>query len=124
MNINIVNTINTTRILDVPFLKPNWVVPPNTPKEPLINLNFDYLKGIYDMLKGLCDGISSTINYITHPILIWNGLVDVSYWICLVVAMGGVIIYIFTKSKKSITYSKVSIASYILIRVLNLCIIA
>lgn len=109
--ISVMTNVPNPDIRKLPSLPKNYVVPQNTPTTSVV-----------EKITGYKDIIEKIWNCITNPIVIWHWFVDVSYWIFLIVAMIGIIYYIFTHSKKSINYTKISIASYIIVRVLNMCI--
>jgi hypothetical protein len=56
--------------------------------------------------------------YISHPILIANVVAGASYWVCLIIAMGGVLYYIIGH-KKGLKYTSGSILTYTLIQGVN-----
>lgn len=57
-------------------------------------------------------------NYLNHPILIVNAIAGASYWVCLIVAMGGVLFYL-VGHKKGLQYTSGGILSYTLIQAVN-----
>jgi len=57
-------------------------------------------------------------NYIDHPILIVNAIAGVSFWICAVIAIGGVLYYMIG-NKGALKWTKGSVLTYAIIQTIN-----
>jgi hypothetical protein len=69
-----------------------------------------------------CTTLGKGIHYITHPIellsLIWDGVVYISFFGCMIVCLGGVIVYL-TGVEKGKKVAVGSAAIYVVIRMLS-----
>lgn len=68
--------------------------------------------------EGFFNTMDKIGNYISHPILIANLVAGASYWVCLIIAMGGVLYYIIGH-EKGLKYTSGSILTYTLIQAIN-----
>ena len=68
--------------------------------------------------EGFFNTMDKIGNYISHPILIANLVAGASYWVCLIIAMGGVLYYIIGH-EKGLKYTSGSILTYTLIQAVN-----
>jgi len=87
----------------------------NTLKTPILDMSNNPL-----LVKAerFFDYIDTTAKYLTHPILIVNALAGASYWVCLIVSIGGVMFYM-VGHKKGLQYTGGSILGYTLIQAIN-----
>lgn len=87
----------------------------NTLQNPILDVS---KLPVIEKAEKFFDGMDKVVNYITHPILIFNAFAGASYWICLLVAIGGVMFFLIGH-KKGLKYTTGSILSYTLIQVVN-----
>lgn len=87
----------------------------NTLQKPIFDMSNAPLVEKADKFFNAMDKVG---NYISHPILIANAIAGASYWVCLFVAIGGVMFYLIGH-KKGLKYTGGSILSYTLIQVIN-----
>ena len=60
--------------------------------------------------------ISKFFHIITHPSIIFNWIVDISYWLAVIIAITSLIFFVGTKSTKSKQIFEGSIIAYILLQ--------
>lgn len=72
--------------------------------------------------KKAYDNISILTDFMIHPtklvLMLWNGLVSTSYWICLFVCIFSIVAYIFGFKKKA-KYAPLAIFVYIFVMAVN-----
>jgi len=88
----------------------------NTLQNPIFDTSKITILEKADRFFGVMDKIG---HYISHPILIANVVAGASYWVCLIIAMGGVLYYL-VGHKKGLHYTSGSIVSYTLIQAINM----
>lgn len=71
-------------------------------------------------LKAFNDTVSEIWYYITHPILIWNGFMELSYWLLLGACIIFLLYYLICNDKKQLINSAKAFAIYFLLRLINL----
>jgi hypothetical protein len=90
-------------------------------KENIIT-NAENLKNIGTFCKKISDITSQTYHYISHPAEIfkdaWIFTVNNSFSVCLLLTMGGMILYMFGVKKGS-KVARISLFSYIAIQIFN-----
>lgn len=79
----------------------------DTSKLPLLN-----------KVEGFFNFTDKIGNYLNHPILIVNAISGASYWVCLVIGLGGILFYL-VGHKNGLKYTTGSILSYTLIQAVN-----
>lgn len=67
-------------------------------------------------IKTQLEPISKFFHVITHPSIIFYWLVDISYWLAIIIAITSLIFYVGTKSTKSKQMFQGSIIAYILLQ--------
>lgn len=82
-----------------------YQVPANTPTTPIIDTGY-WSKFVADIIKNAFW-------------LLWNSFVDISFLLCIVLAVSGILLYIFGY-KKGIRYTGGSIGVYVIIKFLTL----
>ena len=60
--------------------------------------------------------ISNVFHTVTHPIIIWNWLMSISYWIVTITCIVCTIYYVGTKSSKPIRIMGTVVITYILLK--------
>jgi hypothetical protein len=58
-------------------------------------------------------------NFISNPLLIWKNIYVILFWICLITCISSFLIYLMTNYKKSFMTTKLSIAFFVIIRILD-----
>jgi hypothetical protein len=88
----------------------------------LVNCLPENVQKISDNIQAFVNGIRKVGYYITHPVelaqLFWRFVVANSFTICLVICIGGLILYVIG-IKKGAKWAKVSFFSYLSIQVFN-----
>jgi hypothetical protein len=69
--------------------------------------------------KKLYDTILAIQNFMSNPLLIWKNIYAVLFWICLITCISSFLIYLMTNYKKSFMTTKLSIAIFVIIRILD-----
>jgi hypothetical protein len=69
--------------------------------------------------KKLYDTIATIQNFISNPLLIWKNIYAILFWICLITCISSFLIYLMTNYKKSFMTTKLSIAVFVIIRILD-----
>lgn len=69
-----------------------------------------------DNIQKSIEPISKFFHIVTHPSLIFYWLVDISYWLALIISMISVLFIISTNSKKSKQVLQGTILAYILLK--------
>lgn len=83
-------------------------------KQSVTDLN-NNAKEFFDMMK--------TIHYyFANPILIWNGFISISFWVCLIVCLSSFLIYLMNGRKNDLDRSKFCFALWILLKILDMSI--
>lgn len=82
-----------------------YQAPINTPTTPVFDVGY-WSKFIADIIK-------------SSLWLLWNSFVDISFFICIIIAVAGICLYVFGY-KKGIRYTGGSIGFYIVIKFLTL----
>jgi hypothetical protein len=80
------------------------------------------LQEIFQSLQETLAPISKFFYVITHPIVIFNWLVDVSYWLAVLISIACLIYYIGTKSRKPLRIMNFTIITYVLIKAISVVI--
>jgi hypothetical protein len=102
------------KIKTVPIVK-NMYDASNTLKKPIFDTgNITFL----DKAEHFFNATDKVINWITHPILIINGLAGASFYVAAAVGLTGLIFYIIGY-KKGMKYVVGSLVGYTLIQILN-----
>jgi len=78
----------------------------------------DKLNPIPELIEVL-KPISKVLHIITHPIIIWNGLISISYWLAIGVATTSLIFYVATDSKKCIRITTGIMVAYTLLKAID-----
>lgn len=79
----------------------------------------EQIKELNENTKEFFHSVKVIYNYITNPILIWNGMMALSYWICLISCLSCFLMYLMTNRKKDIQRSKVALAVYIILKLID-----
>lgn len=87
----------------------------NTPQNPIFDMSQNPLMQKAEHFFDIMDKIG---NVISHPIIIANAIAGASYWICLVVGIGGILYYVIG-CKKGLKYTGGSLLTYTLIQAVN-----
>jgi hypothetical protein len=83
------------------------------------------MKDIAESLKAIADffkAIGKIIYVISHPIIIWNWFMDISFWLACISICVCIIIYAATKIQKSIQIAWLIIVVFILLKGVDLVI--
>lgn len=72
--------------------------------------------------KDFFDLVKTIHGYITNPILIWNGFISISFWVCLIICLSSFLIYLMSDRKKDLNRSKFSFALWIILKMLDMSI--
>jgi|GEM_PF-2166262 len=88
---------------------------PNTLQNPIFDLSNNT---IVEKAGRFFDYMDSTMNYLTHPVLIFNAIAGASYWICGIIAIAGVLYYIIGH-KNGLKWTGGSLLGYTLIQAIN-----
>lgn len=70
-------------------------------------------------IKTALENFNTFVNYVSHPILIWQGFTNLSYYIVLFVGASGIILYAFGY-KKGMKWPTIGVGVYTLIQAINL----
>jgi len=103
------------RVNAIPKTVKNMYDAGNTLQTPIFDMSNNLLVAKAERFFGYVD---NTVKYVTHPILIVNAVAGASYWICLIVGIGGIMFYM-VGHKKGLKYTSGSILGYTLIQVIN-----
>jgi hypothetical protein len=76
------------------------------------------IKELNTTLKSITTVVHGIWKYLTNPILLWNGFIGISYWVILLICLGGILLYIFGY-KKGLRYSTIGIGIYSILQALN-----
>jgi len=103
-----------------------WVIDPITGARVLEKPIFDTTKWFgmekaqhfFDQMDEFGNALGTIGNYIGHPILIFNAISGVSYWICLAIGFGGLIFYI-CGNKKALKYTGGSLLGFSIIKMID-----
>ncbi|MBZ9688398.1 hypothetical protein G9F72_018880 [Clostridium estertheticum] len=87
----------------------------NTLQNPIFDMSNVPL---VDKAERFFDYIDATAKYLTHPILIVNAIAGASYWVCLMIGIGGILFYVIGH-EKGLKYTTGSVLSYTLIQAIN-----
>ena len=94
----------------------------NTNKVPIFDttkwFGMEKAQHFFDQFDKMCDGFGYIANYIGHPILIYNALSGASYWICIVIGLGGIFLYILGK-KGALKYTGGSLLGFTVIKLID-----
>lgn len=102
---------HTLRLLPTSFIYSFIAFPGN-------NL-LDEINQTKENYKKLYDTIIAIQNFISNPLLIWKNIYAVLFWICLITCISSFLIYLMTNYKKSFMTTKLSIAVFVIIRILD-----
>ena len=95
---------------------------PISPQNPLFDttnwLGMKEAKGFFDNVDKFGDALGTIGKFIGHPILIFNAVSGASYWICLVIGLTGIILYV-CGVKKALKYSGGSLLGFSLIKLIE-----
>lgn len=80
------------------------------------------LKNFGDNTKDFFDTVKTIHQYFTNPMLIWNGFISISFWLCLIICVSSFLIYLMTNRKKDLYNSKYAFAVWIILKILDLSI--
>ena len=87
----------------------------NTLKDPLIDMNSNsFVQGAQRFFSYM----DTTVNYITHPVLILNAVAGASYWICGLICIAGILYYVIGHDK-GVKWAGGSLLGYTLIQIVN-----
>jgi len=94
----------------------------NTLKNPIFDTtNFPLMKEFKHFFTQ-CDKVGAVFSkidyYLQHPVLLVNAISGASYWICLTIAVGGLLYYLIG-NKDGLKWMKGSVLGYILIETVN-----
>lgn len=70
-------------------------------------------------IRELLEPISKFFYVITHPIIIFNWFVRISYWLAVWISLISLLFFISTKSKKSKQILQGTILAYVLIKAIE-----
>lgn len=80
-------------------------------------------KQLNGSIKHFSTEVGKVWHYLTHPaevaLIIWNGAVNYSFYICLMIFLLGTIVYLIGY-KKGAKWARVSIISYVAIQIFNM----
>jgi len=103
-------------------IAPKMYDAPNTLQKPIFDtekwLGMDKAQKFFDQMDRFGDAMGTIGNYIGHPILIFNALNGVSYWMCIVIGLGGIILYV-CGHKGALKYTGGSLLGFSLIKLIN-----
>jgi hypothetical protein len=109
------NEVQKIKDNPTPEIIKNMYDAPNTLQNPIFDAS--KIPGL-ERVDRFFDFTDKIGNYLNHPILIVNAVAGASYWVCLIVAMGGVLYYMIGH-KKGLKYTSGSILTYTLAQAVN-----
>jgi len=110
----LLNKLLAISIEKAPLVK-NMYDATNTPVKPI----FDTTKWVgMDKAENFFNATDKIINWISHPVLIMNGLAGVSFYVAAAIGITGLIFYI-VGFKKGMKFTVGSVLGYSLIQILN-----
>jgi len=94
----------------------------NTIKKPIFDtakwLGMDKAQKFFDNMDAFADAIGKVGHVLGNPILIFNALSGASYWVCIVIGLTGIVLYV-CGVKKALKYSGGSLLGFSLIKLIE-----
>ena len=99
-----------------------YTPPKNTLKNPVFDttkwFGMEKAEKFFDNMDKFAEAIGKVGNVLEHPILIFNALNGASYWICIVIGLGGIILYI-CGHKGALKYTGGSLLGFVTVKLIN-----
>lgn len=80
---------------------------------------FNKLSEMMEGLKETLEPISKFFYIVTHPRVIFDWIIGISYWLAVLICIASLIYYIGTKSRKSLQILNITIITYILLKAIS-----
>ena len=99
-----------------------YTPPINTLKKPIFDtskwIGMDKAEKFFDNMDAFADAIGKIGHMVGHPILLFNALSGASYWICIVIGIGGILLYVMGH-KGALKYTGGSLLGFVAVKLID-----